>query len=83
MEYERTGSGTPGGECEGGFQRGRRVPVRGRAAIEKRYSQAGGALAFATADSVGYIMGAFARQEGAVDLGKSCWLCVLTQRAAG
>ncbi len=52
-----------------------RPPVRGRAAIEERYSGSGGALAlralaFATADSVGYIVGAFASKEGAVDIGK-------------
>ncbi len=52
-----------------------RPPVRGRAAIENRYRGSGGALAlralaFATADSVGYIIGAFAGQEGAVDIGK-------------
>ena len=52
-----------------------RAPVRGRVAIEERYRESGGALAlralaFATADSVGYIIGAFAGQEGAVDIGK-------------
>lgn len=52
-----------------------RPPVRGRAAIEGRYRESGGALAlralaFATADSVGYIIGAFARQEGDDDIGK-------------
>ena len=59
-----------------------RAPVRGRAAIEERYRESGGALAlralaFAIADSVGYMIGAFARQEGAVDIGKF----VLTLRA--
>lgn len=52
-----------------------RVPVRGRWAIEERYKNAGGplvlrALAYATADSVGYIIGAYSRQEGEADIGK-------------
>ena len=52
-----------------------RIPVRGGAAIEEKYRESGGALAlralaFATADSVGYIIGAFAREEGAADIGK-------------
>ncbi len=39
-------------------------PVRGRQAIEERYANAGGALAlraptFATADTVGYVIGAY------------------------
>ena len=50
-------------------------PVRGRAQIEKHYSDAGGplalrALAFATEGSIGYIIGGFARQEGQPDIGK-------------
>ena len=50
-------------------------PVRGRAAIAKHYSGAGGplalrALAFATEGSIGYIIGGFARQEGQPDIGK-------------
>lgn len=50
-------------------------PVRGRAAIEKRYSGRGGplalrALAFATEGDVGYIIGGFARQKGEPDIGK-------------
>ncbi|NNG17470.1 MAG: DUF4440 domain-containing protein [Gemmatimonadales bacterium] len=52
-----------------------RLPVRGRSAIEKRYAQAGGALAlralaFATADSVGYIIGAYAWERDGADAGK-------------
>jgi ketosteroid isomerase-like protein len=50
-------------------------PVRGRAQIQKHYSGAGGplalrALAFATEGSIGYIIGGFARQRGAPDIGK-------------
>lgn len=50
-------------------------PVRGRAAIEKRYTGSGGplalrAFAFATEGSVGYILGGFALKEGEPDLGK-------------
>lgn len=52
-----------------------RLPVRGRAQIEKHYSGAGGplalrALAFATEGSVGWIVGGFARQQGQPDTGK-------------
>ena len=50
-------------------------PVRGRSAIEKHYAGQGGplalrALAFATAGSVGYIIGGFSRQKGDPDVGK-------------
>jgi ketosteroid isomerase-like protein len=50
-------------------------PVRGRAAIEQHYKGPGGplalrAFAFATEGRVGYILGGFARQEGAPDIGK-------------
>ena len=50
-------------------------PVRGRAEIEKRYSGAGGplalrALAFATEDSLGYIIGGYAGKKGQPDEGK-------------
>lgn len=50
-------------------------PVRGRADIERRYSGQGGALslraiAYSTADSVGYIIGLFAPEAGARDVGK-------------
>jgi ketosteroid isomerase-like protein len=50
-------------------------PVRGRAQIEKHYTDQGGplalrALAFATEGSVGYIIGGFARQKGEADVGK-------------
>ena len=52
-----------------------RPPARGRKAIEKRYQGSGGplalrALAFATEGSVGYIIGAYARQPGEPDIGK-------------
>jgi ketosteroid isomerase-like protein len=51
------------------------LPVRGRAEIQKRYTGKGGplalrALAYATEGSVGYVIGAFARQKGEPDVGK-------------
>ena len=50
-------------------------PARGREAIRKYYSGPGGplvlrALAWSTEGSVGYIIGAFSRQEGQPDVGK-------------
>jgi ketosteroid isomerase-like protein len=50
-------------------------PVRGRTEIERHYAGQGGplalrALAFATSGSVGYIIGGFARRQGAADIGK-------------
>ena len=50
-------------------------PVRGRDAIRRAYDGAGGplalrAFAFAHADSVGWILGAFASTAGAPDAGK-------------
>jgi len=50
-------------------------PVRGRAGITRAYQRAGGplvlrALAFATADTVGYIIGAYSSSSGAPDIGK-------------
>lgn len=50
-------------------------PVRGRAAIRRYYTGSGGplvlrALAFATDGAVGYIIGAFGRQDGEADVGK-------------
>jgi ketosteroid isomerase-like protein len=62
--------------AEDGFVLGNGAPpVRGRAAIEKAYAGSGGrlvlrALAFATEGTVGYIIGAFAREPGAPDVGK-------------
>jgi len=52
-----------------------RNPVRGRPAIQQVYADDGGplalrALAYATADSVGYIIGAFAENAGDPDMGK-------------
>lgn len=63
--------------AEDGFvlQNGR-APVRGRAAIAKAYAgQAGGelrlrALAYATADTVGYILGAYSYGNRPGDIGK-------------
>jgi len=50
-------------------------PVRGREAIEKHYTGQGGplslrAFAYSTDGSIGYIIGGFARQKGAPDIGK-------------
>jgi len=50
-------------------------PVRGRAAIERAYADAGGPLAlrgiaFASENNVAYIIGAFARHKGEPDIGK-------------
>ena len=52
-----------------------RPPVRGRAAIARAYEGSGGplalrALAYATADTVGYIIGAYAAAAGSRDVGK-------------
>ena len=52
-----------------------RLPVRGRAGLTEVYAGAGGglslrALAFAAADTVGYIIGAYAPERGAPDIGK-------------
>ena len=52
-----------------------RPPVRGRAGITDAYRMAGGplslrALAFSTADSVGYIIGAYASLADEPDVGK-------------
>lgn len=50
-------------------------PVRGRDAIRRHYADSGGplalgAIAFATGGSVGYIIGGFARERSAPDIGK-------------
>jgi ketosteroid isomerase-like protein len=50
-------------------------PVRGRAAIERQYTGAGGplalrAIAYAAEGSVGYIIGGYAKQKGDPDTGK-------------
>jgi len=50
-------------------------PVKGPAAIERAYAEAGGplalrAIAFATEGGVGYVIGAFARHKGEPDIGK-------------
>jgi len=50
-------------------------PVRGRTAIQEYYKGPGGplvlrGLAYATDGRVGYIIGAFSRQEGQPDVGK-------------
>lgn len=54
---------------------GGQPPVKGRAAILRHYTGAGGplalrAFAFATDGGVGYILGGFARREGEPDGGK-------------
>ena len=63
--------------AEDGFVlQGGRPPVRGRASIQSAYTgQAGGplrlrALAHATADSIGYIVGAYAYGDSPNDMGK-------------
>lgn len=61
-------------------------PVRGRAAIEKHYANAGGGLslrglAFATSGTVGYIIGGFSRAAGQPDIGK--FTLTLTRGADG
>jgi len=62
-----------------------RSPARGRADIEKAYQGSGGplalrALAYATADTVGYIVGAYARAAGEPDVGK---FILLVRRVQG
>jgi uncharacterized protein (TIGR02246 family) len=81
-DYERAWSGGDAAALaalfmEDGFVlQSNRAPIRGRAAIEALYrGQAGGdlrlrALAFATADSVGYIIGAYGYGEAPADRGK-------------
>lgn len=81
-DYERAWSGGDAAALaalftEDGFVlQSNRTPIRGRAAIEALYrGQAGGdlrlrALAFATADSVGYIIGAYGYGEVPADRGK-------------
>ena len=54
---------------------GGKPPARGRAAIQQRYTGAGGplalrAMAFATSGDVGYIIGGYAGKEGTPDEGK-------------
>ena len=63
--------------AEDGFVlQGGRQPVRGRAGIQSAYAgQAGGplrlrALAFATADGIGYILGAYGYGDAPGDMGK-------------
>ena len=62
---------------DGFVLQGGQLPVRGRGAIREMYSrQAGGALrlralAFATADTIGYILGAYGYESsGPADVGK-------------
>lgn len=50
-------------------------PVRGRAAIEERYTGSGGSLflrafAYATDGKTGYILGGFTNRQGGADIGK-------------
>lgn len=63
-----------------------RPPARGHAAIISAYEGSGGplalrALAYATADSVGYIVGAYASAEGEPDIGK--FILLLRRGPAG
>ena len=52
------------------------LPVRGRAAIELQYANAGGgplslrAIAFATEGSTGFILGCYAPRAGEPEIGK-------------
>jgi hypothetical protein len=80
-DYERAWTGRdPAGLAalfaEDGFVlANNRPPVRGREAIRAAYANAGGglslrALAYATSDTVGYIIGAYASGAGAPDAGK-------------
>jgi len=62
--------------ADGFVLQGGRPPVRGRAGITEAYQRSGGgplalrALAYAAADTVGYIIGAYASASGAPDIGK-------------
>lgn len=61
-------------------------PIRGRAAIEERYRNAGGALrlralAFRTDGSLGYVVGAYGYEEREGDVGK--FVLVLHRDAEG
>lgn len=62
--------------AEDGFiLRPNRPPVRGREAIREAYSGSGGPLvlrayAYEVSDSIGYIIGGFATEEGGPDVGK-------------
>src|SRR5215217_3265749 len=81
-DYERgwragDAAGLAGLFAEDGFVlQGGRPPVRGRAAIQSAYTgQAGGplrlrALAYATADTVGYVLGAYGYGDTPGDIGK-------------
>ena len=72
---------------EDGFVlQGGKLPVRGRAAIEQAYRSGGGplslrAFAYATADTLGYIIGGYAGQAGARDSGK--FILLLRRDKAG
>lgn len=61
---------------DGFVLQGGKPPVRGRAAIARAYAGQGGgaltlrALAFATQDTVGYIIGAYAYGDSTGDVGK-------------
>lgn len=72
----RSASGLAALFVEDGFVlQGGKPPVRGRAGITEAYQRAGGplvlrALAVATADTVGYIIGAYSMSPGAPDVGK-------------
>lgn len=63
------------------------LPVRGRAAIEQEYAQAGGtslalrAIAFATEGSTGFILGCYAPRANAPDQGK--FTLTLKKNASG
>jgi len=63
-----------------------RLPARGHAAIIRAYEGSGGplalrALAYAAADTVGYIVGAYATAKGDPDVGK--FILLLRRRPGG
>ena len=73
---------------EDGFVlQGGRLPVRGRVGITEAYRRSGGgplalrALAYATADTVGYIIGAYSSTPGAPDIGK--FILALSRKPGG
>ena len=77
VEWRRGGAAVAQLFTEDGFVlSGGRPPIRGRAAIAEHYGSGGGgplslrALAFAAEGSVGYIIGAYATERGAPDIGK-------------
>ena len=76
-EWRRGGAAVAQLFTEDGFVlSGGRPPIRGRTAIAEHYGKGGGgplslrAIAFAAEGGVGYIIGAYATERGAPDIGK-------------